>query len=105
MIIAFNDADIEEYMESFWNRGLKIPCLSMLISWALKWKLMSFVTEKTSSFPGIMEHIERAGVHSGDSIAVYPAFNLNGAIIEKLIEASKRIALGLQTKVCLISSL
>ena len=36
--------------------------------------------------PGIMEHIERAGVHSGDSIAVYPAWNLDGKTTEDLID-------------------
>ena len=37
---------------------------------------MPFVMVKTVVIPGIMEHIERAGVHSGDSIAVYPPQNL-----------------------------
>ena len=45
--------------------------------------------------PGIMEHIERAGVHSGDSIAVYPAWNLTGAMTQRLIEATRQIALEL----------
>ena len=45
-----------------------------------------------------MEHIERAGVHSGDSIAVYPAWNLNGEITERIVEASRKLALGLRTR-------
>ncbi len=36
--------------------------------------------------PGIMEHIERTGVHSGDSIAVYPAWNINDVMTDKIIE-------------------
>ena len=35
--------------------------------------------------PGIMEHIERTGVHSGDSIAVYPSWNLNDVLREKIM--------------------
>ena len=45
--------------------------------------------------PGIMEHIERAGVHSGDSFAVYPAINLSEAIVDQVVEYTTRIALGL----------
>ncbi|MDR2655127.1 MAG: carbamoyl-phosphate synthase (glutamine-hydrolyzing) large subunit [Oscillospiraceae bacterium] len=41
--------------------------------------------------PGIMEHIERTGVHSGDSISVYPAVNLKAEIIETLVDYTKRI--------------
>lgn len=48
--------------------------------------------------PGIMEHVERAGVHSGDSIAIYPPQTLNDNIIEKLVTYTKSIALRLQVK-------
>ena len=45
--------------------------------------------------PGIMEHIERAGVHSGDSFAVYPGVNLFPAEVETLVDYTTRIAVGL----------
>ncbi|MEE1319426.1 MAG: diaminopimelate epimerase, partial [Ruminococcus sp.] len=48
--------------------------------------------------PGIMEHIERAGVHSGDSIAVYPAWNLSDEMTDIIIESSRNLAIELQTK-------
>ena len=48
--------------------------------------------------PGIMEHIERAGVHSGDSMAVYPGVNLTEQEIETIIEYAVRIGLGLEVK-------
>jgi carbamoyl-phosphate synthase large subunit len=48
--------------------------------------------------PGIMEHVERAGIHSGDSIAVYPAWNLTGPVTQRLIEATRTLALELGTK-------
>ena len=48
--------------------------------------------------PGIMEHIERAGVHSGDSFAVYPGVNLFPAEVETLVEYTTRIALGLNAR-------
>src|SRR5262249_18164215 len=45
--------------------------------------------------PGIMEHIERAGVHSGDSMAVYPGVNLTQAEVDSLVDYTQRIGLGL----------
>ncbi len=48
--------------------------------------------------PGIMEHIERAGVHSGDSMAVYPGVNLTEPEVETIIDYSIRVGLGLQIK-------
>ena len=45
--------------------------------------------------PGIMEHIERAGVHSGDSMAVYPGVNLRTAEVEAIVDYSQRIGLAL----------
>lgn len=48
--------------------------------------------------PGIMEHIERAGVHSGDSFAVYPALNLFPAQVDTIVNYTTRIALGLKAR-------
>ncbi len=48
--------------------------------------------------PGIMEHIERAGVHSGDSIAVYPPYNLTDKMMQKIVDSSTRLALELGTR-------
>lgn len=48
--------------------------------------------------PGIMEHIERAGVHSGDSMAVYPGINLSQAEIDTIVDYSIRIGLALNVK-------
>ena len=48
--------------------------------------------------PGIMQHIERAGVHSGDSIAVYPPYNLSDAMLSKVVDISTKLAVSLKTK-------
>ena len=52
----------------------------------------------TVLIPGIMEHIERAGIHSGDSIAVYPPYNLSESLTKKVCDVSIKIARGLGTK-------
>ena len=48
--------------------------------------------------PGIMEHVERAGVHSGDSIAVYPPVSLPENVIKTIIQYTNKMALGLEVK-------
>ena len=48
--------------------------------------------------PGIMEHIEKAGIHSGDSIAVYPPFNLTDRQLRRICDVSEKLALALGTK-------
>lgn len=53
---------------------------------------------ETVFIPGIMEHIERAGVHSGDSMAVYPGVNLTGTEVETIVDYTIRIGLGLKIK-------
>lgn len=45
-----------------------------------------------------MEHVERAGIHSGDSIAVYPAWNLSDDVTQRVVECSEKLALALNTK-------
>jgi len=45
--------------------------------------------------PGIMEHVERTGIHSGDSISVYPSFSLSDKVKETIIEYTKRLGLGI----------
>lgn len=52
----------------------------------------------TVLIPGIMEHIERAGIHSGDSIAVYPPYNLSETLTKKVCDVSIKMARGLGTK-------
>jgi carbamoyl-phosphate synthase large subunit len=53
---------------------------------------------KTVLIPGIMEHIERAGVHSGDSIAVYPGINLSAQEVDTIVDYAVRIGLALGIK-------
>lgn len=48
--------------------------------------------------PGVMEHVERTGVHSGDSITVYPEFTLSEEVMETLVDYTRKIAHALKTK-------
>ena len=48
--------------------------------------------------PGIMEHVERAGVHSGDSMAIYPGLTLSEDEVDTIVDYTTRIGLALQVK-------
>ncbi len=98
MIIAFSDADIREYMGIILSHEIDNPVLIDKYLSGIEIEVDAICDGEEILIPGIMEHIERAGVHSGDSIAVYPAWNVNGELTEKLVEYTKQLALSLNTK-------
>jgi len=95
MIIAFSDEDIREYMEIILRHNIENPVLidKYLVGTELEVDAICDGTDVL--IPGIMEHVERAGVHSGDSIAVYPAWNVDDEMSEKIIDHTKRLAMAL----------
>ncbi len=98
MIIAYTDADIHEYMRIILAAGIENPILIDQYLMGMEVEVDAISDGADILIPGIMEHIERAGVHSGDSIAVYPAWHLNGALTRRLIDATRALALGLATR-------
>lgn len=98
MIIAFSDADIKEYMGIILSNEIDNPILIDKYLSGIEIEVDAICDGEEILIPGIMEHIERAGIHSGDSIAVYPAWNVNGELTEKLVEYTKQLALSLHTK-------
>ena len=97
MIIAFDDEEIRRYMELILSQGITDPILIDKYLMGTEVEIDAVCDGEDVLIPGIMEHIERAGVHSGDSIAVYPAWNLTGPITERLIECTAKLARGLNT--------
>ena len=98
MIIAFNEADVKEYMKIILSQGIENPVLIDKYMQGTELEVDAICDGEDILIPGIMEHIERTGIHSGDSIAVYPSWNLNDIIREKIIEQSKNLALALGTR-------
>ena len=98
MIIAFNDADVHEYMKIILSQGIENPVLIDQYMMGTELEVDAICDGKDILIPGIMEHIERTGIHSGDSIAVYPSWNLNDILREKIINQSRELALALGTK-------
>lgn len=98
MIIAFNDADISEYMEIILRQNIENPVLIDKYLSGTEIEVDAICDGEEILIPGIMEHIERAGIHSGDSIAVYPAWNVSDKLTERIIECSRNLAVSLETK-------
>lgn len=98
MIIAFSDDDIREYMKIILATNIENPVLIDKYLMGVEVEVDAVCDGEDILIPGIMEHVERAGIHSGDSIAMYPPMNLTGAVTEKLVEYSRQLALALDTK-------
>ncbi len=98
MTIAFTQNDIERYMDVILAQKIENPvlCDKYLMGTELEVDAISDGTDVL--IPGIMQHIERAGVHSGDSIAVYPPYNLSDAMLKKVVDISTKLAVSLKTK-------
>ena len=98
MIIAFTEADVKEYMAIILAQGIENPVLVDKYMMGIELEVDAICDGKDILIPGIMEHIERTGIHSGDSIAVYPSWNLNDILREKIINQSRELALALGTR-------
>lgn len=98
MTIAYTQADVEQYMEIILSQKIENPVLVDKYMMGNELEVDVISDGKDVLIPGIMQHIERAGVHSGDSIAVYPPFNLNDKMRKNIIECSEKLALSLGTK-------
>ncbi|MCM1381438.1 MAG: carbamoyl-phosphate synthase large subunit [Muribaculaceae bacterium] len=96
MIIAHSNQDIIEYMEIIMRGGLENPVLIDKYMMGKEVEVDAICDGVDFVIPGIMEHIERAGIHSGDSISVYPALTLTKKIRETIIEYTRRLAMELR---------
>ncbi|MDR0821502.1 MAG: carbamoyl-phosphate synthase large subunit [Oscillospiraceae bacterium] len=96
MIIAHCDSDVREYMEIITQTKLQNPVLIDKYMMGTEVEVDAICDGEDFLIPGIMEHIERAGVHSGDSISVYPAFNLSKQIQNVIISYTEKLAKALK---------
>ena len=80
MQIAFNDEDIEEFIGIINRIAQDHPILVDKYLQGKEIEVDAVCDGKDILIPGIMEHIERTGVHSGDSISVYPAHDISATM-------------------------
>ncbi len=98
MKIVHNARETRLYMERILAQGIDNPVLVDKYMQGTELEVDVISDGCDVLIPGVMEHIERAGVHSGDSIAVYPPYNLNDKMMKTLVETSTRLALALGTR-------
>lgn len=95
MEIVENQADLEDYMKYAVKASQEHPVLVDRYLVGKECEVDAICDGQTVLIPGIMEHIERAGVHSGDSMAVYPPQILSKKIKQTIETYTKKLALGL----------
>ncbi|WP_086347451.1 carbamoyl-phosphate synthase large subunit [Candidatus Enterococcus clewellii] len=95
MEIVENQKDLEDYMRNAVKASPEHPVLVDSYLLGRECEVDAICDGETVLIPGIMEHIERAGVHSGDSMAVYPPQTLSDAIKETIADYTKKLAHGL----------
>ena len=92
MQIAINDHDIDEFIGIINRIAQDHPILVDKYLQGKEIEVDAVCDGEDILIPGIMEHIERAGIHSGDSISVYPAQSLSQAAKDKIAEYTRRLA-------------
>lgn len=95
MEIVENQADLEDYMANAVKASPEHPVLVDRYLIGKECEVDAICDGETVLIPGIMEHIERAGVHSGDSMAVYPPQTFSAEIKATIEEYTRRLALGM----------
>ena len=96
MIIAFTDDDIKEYMAIILSHNIENPVLIDKYLMGIELEVDAICDGKDILIAGIMEHVERTGIHSGDSIAVYPSWNINDRLRQDIINCTKNLSVSLK---------
>ncbi|GBG57223.1 carbamoyl-phosphate synthase [Sporomusaceae bacterium FL31] len=98
MEIVYSEAELKDYMTRAVKASPEHPVLVDRYMQGTEVEVDAISDGKDVLIPGIMEHVERAGVHSGDSIAVYPTQTLSANVIDTIVDYTKRLAVGLNVK-------
>lgn len=98
MQIAISDEEIEEFMEIINRIAQDHPILVDKYLQGKELEVDAVCDGTDILIPGIMEHIERTGVHSGDSISVYPAHTITQKVKDTIAEYTRRLAKALHVK-------
>ncbi len=96
MQVVYDEYGLKRYMEEAVGLSSKYPILIDKYVRGTEIEVDAIADGEDVLMPGIMEHVEKTGVHSGDSITIYPYMTLNDETVQKLIEYTKRIVRGLK---------
>ncbi|WP_195336655.1 carbamoyl-phosphate synthase large subunit [Paraclostridium bifermentans] len=95
MEITYDENKLAQYLKDAFLRDTKNPVLIDKYLTGREIEVDAICDREDILIPGIMEHLERAGVHSGDSITMYPSQNISDEIKAKILDYTKKIALEL----------
>ena len=96
MQIAVSDDDIREFMGIITRTVQEHPVLVDKYIMGTEVEVDAICDGSDILIPGIMQHIDRTGIHSGDSISVYPSITLSDKVVENLIDYTRRLASALE---------
>jgi len=96
MEITRKEEDLVKYLEDAFKKDSKNPVLIDRYLGGREIEVDAICDGKDVLIPGIMEHLERAGVHSGDSISIYPPQNISDEMKSKIMDVTHRIAIALK---------
>ncbi len=97
MEIVDNEQDLTTYLEEAVRVSPEHPVLVDRYFQGKEVEVDALCDGKDVLIPGIMEHLERAGIHSGDSTAIYPSQTIEQPLLDRIVDYTTRIALGLNT--------
>ena len=92
MEICYDEYNLVKYLEAAFYRDPENPVLIDKYLDGVEIEVDAICDGDDILIPGIMEHLERAGIHSGDSITVYPPQNVGPELEEKILDCTRRIA-------------
>jgi len=98
MEIVYNVKELQDYLRNAVKASAEHPVLVDRYMMGTEVEVDAIADGTEVLIPGIMEHVERAGVHSGDSIAVYPPHTLPQQVIDTIVDYTRRLALALKVK-------
>lgn len=98
MEIVYDSIELENYVHKVRHYTDAFPILIDQYITGIEVDVDAISDGTKTVIPGIMEHIERAGVHSGDSIAVYPPYRISETAKERCVDATMKIAKALQVR-------
>ncbi|WP_055665770.1 carbamoyl-phosphate synthase large subunit [Desnuesiella massiliensis] len=92
MEITYNEEELEEYLSNAFVRDKKNPVLIDRYLLGTEIEVDAICDGEEVLIPGIMEHLDRAGIHSGDSTTIYPSKNISDIIRESILDYTTRLA-------------
>ncbi|MFR9144182.1 MAG: carbamoyl-phosphate synthase (glutamine-hydrolyzing) large subunit, partial [Lentihominibacter sp.] len=92
MQVVYNDVELKRYLKEAVSLSTEHPVLIDQYIQGKEIEVDAIADGEDILIPGIMEHVERAGVHSGDSISVYPNYSLSEEVENTLLDYTKRIS-------------